>query len=274
MIIDFHAHAFPDALANRAISSLQYAAGGMEPMCDGTIQGLLHAMDHHGVDQSVVLNIATNSKQQQGILDFCILSASDRIVPFTSVHPFSEDAPLMLQKAADAGIKGLKLHPDYQQFDADDERAYAVYETIAQLGFTTVFHAGLDIGLSDPSRCTPAKLAKILPLFGHAPVVAAHMGGYMEWYEVEEHLVGRDVYFDISFCAGTMPMSIARRIVKTHGTQRILFGTDMPWHSPDQELRMVQSLDLTDEQIQQILNKNARHILGKGRNSNEAGDVQ
>ena len=53
-----------------------------------------------------------------------------------------------------------------------------IYEKIASLGLITVFHAGVDIGYPDPVHCTPERLAYILPAFGNASVVAAHMGGY------------------------------------------------------------------------------------------------
>ena len=43
MIIDFHTHAFTDAIADRAIASLSAASGGMEPRTNGTAGGLIGA---------------------------------------------------------------------------------------------------------------------------------------------------------------------------------------------------------------------------------------
>lgn len=42
------------------------------------------------------------------------------------------------------GLKGVKLHPDYQRFLVDDPRCIPIYEKISRLGLITVFHTGLD----------------------------------------------------------------------------------------------------------------------------------
>ena len=70
MLIDFHTHCFPDALAPRAIEKLAYSCGGVEPVCDGTLAGLRESMRRDGVDVSVVLNIATSPHQMKKVNDF------------------------------------------------------------------------------------------------------------------------------------------------------------------------------------------------------------
>ena len=70
MLIDFHTHAFPDAVAANAVKKLAHVAGGLQPYTDGTVGDLKRAMDQSGVDVSVVLNIATNAHQQKNVNDF------------------------------------------------------------------------------------------------------------------------------------------------------------------------------------------------------------
>jgi len=93
-------------------------------------------------------------------------------------------------------------------------------------------------------------------------VVAAHWGGMFMGEAVLTHLCGKDVWFDISFGQGVIPPSLARRIVEAHGADRLLFGTDTPWHAPGQELRLLDALDLTVNQREMILSGNARKLLG------------
>lgn len=66
MVIDFHTHAFPDELAKKAIPKLA-ANGNIANIGDGTVRSLLAEMGRSGVDRAVILNIATNAKQQTNV---------------------------------------------------------------------------------------------------------------------------------------------------------------------------------------------------------------
>lgn len=193
MIIDMHTHCFPDPLAEKAMPMLALRSGNPCPAFDGTASGLKESVLSGGADRAAVLNIATNAHQQKKVNDFAISLLGDSVlIPFGSVHFESPDAISELDRLHDAGIKGIKLHPDYQGFFADDERMFPIYEKIGSLGMITVFHAGVDIGVPDPVHCTPQMLKKILPRFGGAPVIAAHMGGFLLWREAAELLGERE----------------------------------------------------------------------------------
>jgi len=265
MIIDFHAHCFPDAIAARALPKLAAHGGVREPAFDGTAAGLLATMDGAGIDRCVVANIATNPGQQRAVNDFAIsLLENKRLIPFGSVHPASPGALDELRRLKDAGIKGIKLHPDYQEFFPDEPRVFPIYREAARLGLVTLFHAGVDIGLCNPVRATPARLADALPRFEGAPVVAAHFGGYIIWREVVDHLCGRDIYFDTSYCARKMPPPWAKEIIQAHGTQRILFGTDLPWVDPLDEIEFVRLVSADGVMAKEILGGNAARLLKLG----------
>ena len=262
MIIDFHAHCFPDAIAAMAMPKLAAHGGVRAPYFDGTAAGLLAAMDAAGIDRCVVANIATNPRQQRPVNDFAIsLLGNARFIPFGSVHPEAPDALDELRRLKAAGIKGVKLHPDYQEFFADEPRVFPIYREAARLGFVTLFHAGVDIGLCEPVRCTPERLRAALPQFGGAPVVAAHFGGYILWREVIEHLCGQDVYFDTSYCAKKIPLPWAKEIVGAHGARRILFGTDLPWVDPLDEIELVRLLSADGDATEDMLGNNAARLL-------------
>lgn len=262
MIIDFHAHCFPPALAPKALPQLAARSGARTPYFDGTPDGLAATMDAAAIDRCVVANIATNPRQQRSVNDFAIsLLQNPRFIPFGSVHPDAPDAIEELQRLKAAGIRGIKLHPDYQEFFPDEPRLFPIYQEIARLGLVTLFHAGVDIGLCNPVRSTPERLANALPHFGGAPVVAAHFGGYMLWRGVIEHLCGKDIYFDTSFCARKMPPPWAKEILALHGSKRILFGTDLPWADPLDEIAFVENFCEDKAARQDILGRNAETLL-------------
>lgn len=261
MLIDFHTHAFPPKLAGRALGKLAYDAGGLEPQTDGTPASLKQQMEADGVDLSVVLAIATNPRQMCKVNDYAIEMDRDaRIIAFGSVHPDAPDALQELERIKDAGLKGVKLHPEFQGFYADDEKMKPIYRKISELGLITVFHAGEDYGYPPPYHAMPEHLKNALRWFD-APVVAAHWGGIGCGREVLEKLCGENLWFDLSYGYAAMAKPMAQAILDAHGPEKLLFGSDSPWHRPAWEMRLLDTLDLSPEDREKIHWKNAAALL-------------
>lgn len=261
MLIDFHTHAFPDRLASAAVEKLAFAAGGLIPQTDGSAASLIAQMDADGVDISVVHSIATNPRQQTNVNNFAMeMNRNPRLVAFGSVHPDAPDALEELERIAAAGLKGIKLHPEYQHFYADDEKMKPIYRKISSLGLVTLFHAGEDYGFPPPYHAMPDHLLKALKWFD-SPVVAAHWGSFGCAEEVLQKLCGENIWFDLSFGYCNMPKSTAQAIMDKHTPDRLLFASDMPWHRPVWEKRLIESLDLSDADKEKIYFRNAEKLL-------------
>jgi predicted TIM-barrel fold metal-dependent hydrolase len=108
---------------------------------------------------------------------------------------------------------------------------------------------------------SPEKLGRVLDLFPRLTVIAAHLGGYRIWEQSMEYLVGRDVYFDTSSSLFMLDKKEAVRIIRKHGIHKVLFGSDYPMWHPDEELKRFMELDLTREEQEMILWKNACTLL-------------
>lgn len=261
MLIDFHTHCFPEKIAERAVEKLSFASGGLKPYTDGTVDGLKKSMKEGNVDVSVILNIATNAHQQRNVNDFAASINNERdIFSFGSVFPDAPDAFEELERIKSMGLKGVKLHPDYQGFNVDDPKYKPLYKKISELGLITVFHAGVDCGFAPPYGGTPEKMLTALSWF-ESPVVAAHWGGASCSEQVLQLLCGLDIYFDTSFGYGQMPKYYAEKILEKHGTDKILFGTDTPWHTPEMEMRLLSTLGLSGEEMEKITSRNAMKLL-------------
>lgn len=262
MLIDFHAHAFPDKIAAAAVGKLAFSAGGLNPQTNGTLASLKEQMRQDDVDISVVHSIATNPAQQTNVNNFAIeINKDPAIVAFGSVHPDAPDALDELERIAAAGLKGIKFHPEYQHFYVNDEKMKPIYRKISQLGLITLFHAGMDYGMFSPYHCMPEHLAQALQWFD-SPVVAAHWGGLGCGEAVLEKLCGKDVWFDLSFGYGVMAKCTAQAIVDSHTPDRLLFASDMPWHRPSWEKRLLDTLDISQDDREKIFSGNARKLLG------------
>jgi predicted TIM-barrel fold metal-dependent hydrolase len=261
MVIDFHVHCFPDDIARRATESLSKAAD-LPLMSDGTVAGMKASMKRAGIDKSLILNIATKPSQTRRITQWSSSIQDDEIMAFGSVHPDSPDWEDQLKDMKTAGLKGIKFHPEYQDFYVDDPKMYPIYEKAAELGFIIIFHAGGDLGMPEPYHCTPDRMRRVLETMAGATIVAAHMGGFEYWDDVERYLVGEDIFFDTSFSLHEMSPEQFRRMLSEHGYHRLLFASDSPWGNQYTETERFRNMDLTDEVRNAIMGGNAARLLG------------
>ncbi len=263
MIIDFHTHVFPDKIAHKALRKL-HEQSGLDYAAECGVSDLAEVMKKCGVDKSVLLHIATKESQHGHVLEFAKETDSEKFISFGSVLPCSISALEYVWKTSDEELKGLKFHPALQRFDADDKKAFPVYDLARALNLVVVFHAGWDATYPGEERCTPQMLLKILENFPGIKIVAAHMGGMRIPDRVAEYLAGKaDLYFDTSFTADPwMDRAMMKKLIRLHGADRVLFGSDFPWHLPSQERELIDSLDLSSEEKYLIFEGNARRLLG------------
>lgn len=267
MIIDFHTHIFPDKIAPATIAHLS-AVGGTPAQTDGTAAGLRASMADAGIDLSVVLPVVTKPSQFDSINRFAaaVNAENDRLISFGGIHPDNDSIEEKLDAIVALGLKGIKLHPDYQGVFIDDERYIRILQEALKRDLLVVIHAGIDIGLPDPVHCPPNRMAAALDRIGGDParprIILAHVGGWQQWDEVETHLVGRPVYLDISFSLSKIPDEQLLRIIRTHGADRLLFATDSPWGSQKQDVTAFATLPLTQSEREKIQYTNASTLLG------------
>ena len=260
--IDIHVHAFPDDLAGRAISQLESLAQWQAAL-DGRVGSLLASMDAAGIDVSVVCPIATKPEQTEGILRWCAEIRSERIEAFPSIHPAVEGPQQWLRRIAQAGFAGIKLHPMYQDFVADEPRMIDLYAAAMELGLTVLLHCGHDIAFpAGGDRAGPERVRNIIAGLPYLELIATHMGGWRMWDESRHWLVGSRCYLETSFSLEALGPDQAVAMIRAHGPDRVLFGSDSPWTHQKQELARLRDLPLTKAELEKILHANAERILG------------
>ncbi len=264
MLIDFHTHAFPDKLAERALGTLA-AKVRMTPETNGSIAGLLAHMDNCGVDRSVVCNIATNAKQMTNVNNFAIETLKlhgDRLTPLGSIHPAADRQSEEIERLHNAGIAGLKLHPDYMGYRIDDRIYDEIFCTAAEYGMFIIIHAGFDVYSPAKVWAPPEAVAKRLALSPKTTLICAHFGGNMMWNEVEDKLLGKNLFIDTSMGPiEGLSREQAVRMFHKHDSSRILFGSDCPWGNQKTTFDFVNSLPISTELKEKIFFKNAYALL-------------
>jgi predicted TIM-barrel fold metal-dependent hydrolase len=258
-LIDVHTHLFPDEIAEQVVRKLA-ADAGISYYSDGTIRSLLAQMEESGVQWSVNQPVATRPEQIPGINKRVVeLSRGGKsILSFGALHPLMPGVADEVFRLKENGIKGIKLHPDYQEFHPDDERLLPLYEACRQCGMIVFFHAGIDLAYPY-THGTPERFAQVLTIKG-LKVVLAHMGGYRMWDEVEKYILGKEVYIETSFCHEIAPARLQTMLL-AHGEGRILFGSDSPWGYVPHLRRYIDDLGLAPASREKLYFKNAEELL-------------
>ncbi len=277
MIIDVHVHTYPEKIAKKVVERME-GVSGSRIQADGTPAGLVASMEKAGVDRSVFLPVATTPKQVGKLNAQAIQIAEqygDRgIVCFAAVHPDTEHVKEVLRGVIHAGLKGVKLHPDYQETYFDDIRYLRILDAASELGLPVLVHAGMDEVYPDEVHCDVARILRVIREVEGSRLILAHMGGWNRWEDVEKYLCGAPVYFDTAFSlTGTVNVENKGvygsmlddkgfvRLARAHGVERVLFGSDSPWSSQSENVEWIRNCSLTEEEKSLILGKNAEKLL-------------
>ena len=280
MIVDLHTHVFPDKIAASTVKKLELLSH-TRSFSDGSAAGLKAAMARAGVDASLVLPVATNPHQVPHVNDSSArmndLGPETGIYSLGCIHPDFDGYREELSRIASLGLKGIKLHPEYQGMDFDDPRYLRILDRCGELGLIVISHAGLDIGFPGKDNCSPAMVLRAIRQVGPVKLVLAHMGGWRQWDQVEELLWETQVSIDTSYALGAiaplddgfyapeqlplMPEEQFMRMVHKFGAHRVLFGTDSPWDDQAEALKRLRALPLKPWELEAILGGNAQKLL-------------
>lgn len=277
MLIDFHMHAFPDAIAERAIESLKQGVrkkrgDDAKAFTDGTVAGLERSLKENGVDFGVILPVATKPTQTESINKFAKSISTRHFISFAGVFPGQDGVNEILTQIKEDGFIGVKIHPEFQRVQVDCPEAISFFKKCEELGLYVTLHTGEDIGVDLPVMSAPKNMRNVLEHVKGDRIIAAHMGGWNLWDEVEAYLVGTPIMFDTAFTADFISPEQYFRIIRNHGSEKILFGSDIPWEKPQKTLAALEnlkSMGLTEDEFNDITYRNAQHILGGFVNCSE-----
>lgn len=263
-VVDFHAHAFHDKIAKKAAKNLN-TYYGIELAANGRFCYLLNSMRDNHIDKLVIHATATKPEQVTSINDYVASLITPDIIGFGTIHRDYADYETELDRVEKLGLRGIKLHPVFQGFAADDEGMFPIYEKLSGT-LPVLIHAG-DLHTDES---TPRRLLNVVKNFPDLTLIAAHLGGYGEWDEAKKYLIGKtDIYIDTSSAIRFLKPREARDIIRAHGADRVLFGTDYPLSLHKEELEIFDRIGLTEEESEKILWKNAYRLLGLYRQAEE-----
>lgn len=259
-IIDAHAHIFPEKIADKATHAISefYSNYNMEHI--GSPDELLKSGRRAGVSKYMVFSTATVEKQVRSINDFVIEQARihDEFIPVGTMHMDYADFEEEIERISSLGVKGIKLHPDFQRFNLDDEKMNPIFDLMEKKDMFLITHSGdYRYGFSHPLR-----VANVAKRFKKLRIIAAHCGGWSQWEIARECMVLPNIYVDTCSTTGFIKDDIISKTIKAFGKDRIFFGTDFPMWDHEGELERLYSLNLKDDILECILYKNFAGFYG------------
>ena len=259
-IIDAHAHIYPERIAAKATDTIGLFYNIKMEMPAGTAEQLLADGKQAGIGRFVVHSVATTAHQVRSINDFIAKEVAEHpeFIGFITLHQdLSEDEIVSeIDLAVSRGMRGIKLHPDFQKFNVDDEAAEKFYRAAAGK-LPILFHIGDDrYEYSQPSRLI--RMAKKYP---NVTFIAAHFGGYRCWSEAASYQGLDNVYFDTCSSLPFISAAQAKEIIDLLGVEKFFFGTDFPMWNATDELERFYSIPLTDAERELILSTNIKRLL-------------
>ncbi len=259
-VIDSHCHIYPEKIASRAVAGTD-AFYDEHSFGKGTVDDLLKAGNAAGIDHFIVQSVATTPHQVGRINKFIAESVAEsngKMTGLGTLHPDSPDIKGDIQHLITLGLRGVKLHPDIQQFKIDDYRCLKIYELCEQEKLPILMHTGdYRYDFSNPNRLLP-----VMEIYTGLTVIGAHFGGWSIWEEAAEKLAKLpNLYVDCSSSLPYISNDVAKKIVHIYGADKVLFGTDYPMWSPSKELERYFNIGLTDEENKKIFSENAKKLF-------------
>ena len=260
-IINAHAHIYPEKIAAKATDTIGVFYDIKMQMPAGTSQRLIEDGSSAGISRYVVHSVATTAHQVRSINEFIKreCEAHPEFVGFITLHQdlTEDEVKAEVALAIENGMKGVKLHPDFQKFNIDDECAEKFYRAVGDK-LPILFHVGDDrYDFSAPSRLV--KMAKKYP---EVNFIAAHFGGYRCWDDANLYVGLKNVYFDTCSSLPFISTEKAKELIDLLGAQRFFFATDFPMWDAKTELERFNKIPLTDSEREMIFSKNIKKLLG------------
>ena len=259
-IIDAHCHIYPEKIAEKAVH-------GTDTFYDivskrkGTAKDLIDEKQSSGVDKFIVQSVATTPRQVKSINEFVAKEVElfgDFLIGLGTLHQDSETMKEDVLHLVELGLKGVKLHPDIQNFKIDEERYFEIYELCEKHNLPILMHTGdYRYDNSNPNRLIP-----VLETFKNLTIIGAHFGGWSMYDSASKQLSKYDnLLVDCSSAFYSLEKSDAKKIIRRYGADKVLFGSDYPMWDAGEELEYFFSLNLSKEENEKILSLNAKKLF-------------
>jgi hypothetical protein len=292
MIIDVHTHAsyYPDTPPDLAPADDTMMRPDKSVPAAATWRDYATAME--AVDRAIVFNIAylpsatasdaiNEGRDARAVNDntaALVRAHPQKLIGFLGVHPDAPDALDEIERATeDLGLRGIKLGPNYQNFDPLGPAAFAVYRRAQEKGLPILLHQGTSpVRFADLDYAHPRHIDRVATAFPDLKIIMAHMAH--PWQTdcicvIRKH---PNVYADISalFYRPWSHYTCMRLATEWNVLPKLLFGSDYPVATPAETMAGMRAVNdpirqaglplVPEDQIEAIIQRDSLALLGLG----------
>lgn len=207
-------------------------------------------MDQFNVEKSILFS-TNNELVRQTVARF-----PKRFVGYVWPNPYDSGSLALVKTGITQwGFRGIKLHPLFHAFLPTDEVVLPIMDEARRLRVPVAIHSG------HPPFSLPWSIGELAELYPDVRIVMLHMGhGHGVYIQAAINTAKR--YDNIILETSGMPMHTKiKEAVERVGENRIVYGSDIPFHHPSVELQRIKVANLTEEQLQLVLYQNAASLL-------------
>jgi len=252
LIIDAHAHLF-------------YPSGTSVRLLGSSPEEMVKEMDKYQIDKACISIVGVGDRNHE-VLD-AIDKFPDRFIGMHLINPrYSKTMRKELEKFfAYPGMQAIgEVHPtSYQhEYPVTGKDYWPAWEFAEEKQLTVLIHSG---PMSEYHRCSPSEIAKVAKQHPGMNVLIGHTGGYADWDLLDEAIgVVKDhhnVYLEI--CAMGRHFGSLDYMVAKVGAERVVFGTDAPFHDWHAEIANVVFSRISDDEKKLVFGQNMQQLLDK-----------
>ncbi|MDR2141960.1 MAG: amidohydrolase family protein [Deltaproteobacteria bacterium] len=156
-------------------------------------------------------------------------------------------------------IAGLKLHPLFNAYVADDECVYPLMELASQKDLPVFIHSG------HPPFSLPWSVGQLAEKFPRVRLVMVHMGHGHGVYIQSAIEVARK-HDNIWLENSGMPMHTKiKEAYQKVGSERLFWGSDLPFHHYAVEILRTEVSGLGPKELAKVFHDNINNFMGWGR---------
>ena len=258
-IADAHAHIYPSKIADKATAAVgDFYDIGMA-VESGMSDVLLKLGEPVGCERYLVCSVATKLEQEESIARFISEQCArhPEFIGLGAYHQDETDPARLLDLYDELGLRGVKIHPDFQKVNIDDPRLMPLYAECEKRHEYVLFH----IGDNRYDFSSPDRLSKILEKYPNLFCQAAHFGGYRRWDDCYR-FKSTSVYYDTSSALAFISPLRAQELVDILGVDHIMWGVDFPMWNHTDEYHRFMGLGLSQADNRAIFYDNFARVFG------------
>lgn len=247
---------------------------------DGTVEALERFLDECGIDKAVCFapfeSYFNSNGESPSRWMYEQIKNNDRFMAFGTIDFTKENLKEQAEEIYQMGLAGIKMHPAFQKFKVDGDRACEVYEVAEKRGLPISFHTG--IHWHRISSYNTLLYDEVVHKFPEIKICMEHVGGYHFFNEAVAVMCNNPgkVYAGLTsvFHHDThkywyLGKEKVKELIWQTGIDTCVFGLDFPYTKSEQIIDAMQQLrecisemNLGDEALEKAFGKNLVHMIG------------